>query len=142
VQALVTLPQVEPFEDYMADLETGVLAAAVGSSLLGRRETLPVRPGKLARTGFGARIGMAFESHVSFAVDYYGHLKRSTSLLKEIEWLKEQLSGRQIKTIECIVVHFAAVRIEYVAKFSPELVSGFPMFKKAVLEARGFKTKF
>jgi len=136
------MPQEMAFGDYMADFEANVLAAAVGSNLLGRRETLPVRPGKLARTGFGMKMGMSFESHVSFAVDYYGHLKRSAALLKEIEWLRDQLVGRQIKTIECMVVHFAAVRIEHVAKFAPELVSGFPSFKRDLLAARGFKTKF
>lgn len=141
-ESSMTMPQEESFHDYMAELEVRVLATAVGSNLLGRRETLPVRPGRLARTGFGMKMGMVFESHVSFAVDYYGHLKRSSALLKEIEWLREQLAGRQVKTLECLVVHFAAVRIEHVAKLSPELVSGYPMFKKEVLEARGFKTKF
>lgn len=142
MQDVMTLVQTETFVEYMALLEYSVLSAAVGSNLIGSRETLPIRPGRLARAAFGAKVGLVFDSHVSFAIDYYGHLKRSTSLLKEIEWLRTQLVGRQIKTMECLVVHFAAVRIEHVAKFSQELVSGFPAFKKELLEARGFKTRF
>jgi len=127
--------------DYMKDFEATVLAPAIVAGVIGRRETLPVRPGKLSRTGFGKLVGPSFDSEVSFAVDYYGLLKRSSALYQEIEWLRQQLSGRQVKTVDCIVVHFASVRIEYVARFNPIMVAEFPMFKATLLEARGFKTK-
>lgn len=129
-------------QDYMQDFEATVLAQAILSGAVGRRETLPVRAGKLSKTGYGKVIGPKFDSDVSFAVDYYGLLKRSTALLKEIEWLRDQLSGRQVKTVECLVVHFASVRIEHVARYNQNLVAEFPMFKSELLAVRGFRTKF
>jgi len=132
----------EQFEVFMKEFETTVLAAAVSAGVMGRREQLPVRPGKLFRTAFGVKLGSSFESSVSFAVDYYGHLKKSTALLQEVAWLREQLRGQQVKSVEGVVVHFASVRMEDVAKYNATLVGGFPTFKKAVLDARGFKNNF
>jgi len=128
--------------EYMQEFEATVLASAIVIGTAGRRETLPVRPGKLSRTQFGNVVGDRFYSDVSFAVDYYGLLKRSTALLREIDWLREQLSGKQIKTVECMVVHFASVRIEHVARYNLKLTAEFPLFKSALLLLRGFRTKF
>ncbi len=136
------MPEEDQFGEYMAAFELTVLASAVNQGLLGRREVLPVRPGKLTRSQFGTKIGAVFSSKVSFAVDYYGLLKRSSGLLDEIKWIQDELRGRQVKAVESIVVHFASVRIEDVARMNPALVGGFPVFKKAVLDSRGFKNNF
>jgi hypothetical protein len=130
------------FTQYMAEFEATVLATAVARGQLGKRENLPVRPGKLAKTGFGALMGQSFGSPVPFAVDYYGHLKRSHALLQEIDCVREQLCGKQVKTITCLVVHFASIRIEHIARLNPKLVGEFPQFKHEVLKSRGFKNNF
>ena len=134
--------EADDFKKYMEELETFVLAAIVSNGTIGKRDTIPVRVGRLSRTVFGQKIGLTFESDVSFAVDYYGMLKKSTSLCKEIEWVQEQFTGTQVKTVESLIIHFASVRIEHVARFCPNLIAGFPNFKRTVLEARGFKPKF
>jgi hypothetical protein len=140
--ALNLLLEEGSFQEYMTALESTVLEAVVSSGTAGKRDTLPVRPGKLSRTSFGKRVGTTFESSVSFAIDYYGMLKRSTALLQEIQWVRDQLSGRQVKTVESLVIHFASIRIEHVARFNPHLIAGFPIFKKSILESRGFKPQF
>ena len=132
----------ELFELYMVEFELCFLSAAVTQGKLGRREVLPVRPGKLTRSHFGAKMGTSFQSPVSFAIDYYGLLKRSTMLFAEIQWMQDELRGRQVKAMESVVIHFASVRIEDIARLTPELVGGFPTFKKTVLDARGFKNNF
>jgi hypothetical protein len=130
------------FQSYMSELETTVLAVAVDGGLIGKRETLPLRPGKLSRSQFGRKVGLTFESAVSFAVDYYGMLKKSSALISEVEWVRKQLDGKQVKTIEGIIIHFASLRIEHIARLNPSLTSMFPVFKKNLLESRGFKIKF
>ena len=132
----------DEFNEYMDRLETLVLSTIVASGLVGKRDTIPVRLGRLSKTAFGRKICLTLQSDVSFAVDYYGMLKKSSSLLQEIDWVREQLPGSQIKTIESLVIHFASVRIEHVARYCPDLIAGFPKFKKTVLVARGFKPKF
>jgi len=126
------------FREYMRDFEILVVEQAVGHEVLGRVDMIPVRPGRLTHTRFGATMGRIIDSGVQFAVDYYGLLKRSSALQEEIELVTKQLTGRQLKLIECTVVHFASIRIEHVARFQLGLVSEFPLFKRAILKARGF----
>lgn len=129
------------FQEYMRRLEAEVMVTGASACRFGRVDPLPVRPGKLTKTRFGMVIGATFTSEVPLAVDYYGLLKRSTALLDQIEIVRQEVHGHQLKVLSSTVVHFASIRIEYIAELAPDLVAQFPVFKRYVLDLRGFKQR-
>lgn len=124
-----------PFDEYLQKLEDMIVAGILNGKL-GKREMLSVRPGKLAVTDFGKKIGKVHpHAKISFAIDYYGHYKRSAGFLKD-----RAVSSYQVGSMQTTVVHFASLRIEDIAKLgTPELITGFPAFKAALLELRGLR---
>lgn len=126
-----------PFEEYLQKLESMIVAGII-TGKLGKVEMLSMRPGKLAVTAFGKRIGKVHPHETSFAIDYYGHYKRSAGF-------RRHRKGKfavpyQIRSAQTTVVHFASLRIEDIAAMgTPALITGFPTFKAALLELRGLK---
>jgi len=96
---------------------------------------------RLTKSQFAHLIGSWFPSDFPCAIDYYGLLKRSEAFWAVVRELREQLPGKQIKSIETKVVHFASIRVEQVAQLAPDLVADFPWYKKVVLDARGFQCR-
>jgi hypothetical protein len=129
------------FNRYMQDLEVSILEVGARKQLIGHIEYRSVHPGRLHKTKFGDKMGIYIDSPFSFSVDYYGHLKKSRGLLKEINKIRRQCYGKQVKAMTFWVIHFASLRIETVALLNHQLVSGFPLFKRELLDLRGFKLK-
>lgn len=126
------------FEKYRDDFEQRIIVCGVKSQYFGRREQVPINSGRLSRQLFGSLMGKTISSSEVLAVDYYGFLKKSDGFFTYLTELRSSLVGKQIKLIKVPVVHFAAIRLEKVAKLAPDLVSSFSQFKKTILDARGF----
>ena len=129
----------DDFVPYQKNFEEDVLCMLQALAIM---KMIPVRPGKLAKTKFGALVGSVFDYAPPLVIDYYGFLKRSTGLIEKVDEMRAKLVGRQLRMVKAPVVHFASVRMEDVAIRAPELVAGFPDFKKTILDARGFADKF
>jgi hypothetical protein len=129
------------FADYLEKFERDVVIRGISRGDLGKTELVPVRIGKLAKTRFGKLVGAKSDSWQAFAIDYYGLLKPSLGFEKSVAEKAEQLGNRQLKKMEVVVVHFAAIRIEDVAKIGEDeaITAGFPRFKERILKERGFK---
>jgi len=126
------------FLEYRQLFENKVVAGGVQLGCLGMMGKVSTRIGRLSAQSFGKLMGLVFESQVSCAVDYYGHIKKSTALLDQISRVGRVLPNVQIKMIPTVLVHFSSIRIEKIARLAPDLVAGFPLFKKTILDARGF----
>ena len=122
------------FVEYLGEFEIAVICKGVMDGVFGKKEMVPSRNGKLSRTPFGRLIGSKLEYSSPLAIDYYGHMKKSTGFY---EMLAE--ADIQVRMIECDVVHFASLKIEDIVEISPELIAKFPVFKKQMLKRRGFK---
>lgn len=126
------------FSEYQKWFEASV-SKAVGDGLVGKLEAVPVLAGKLSRTKFGRSIGSRFITQQVMAIDYYGLLKKSDGFFLFVEDLRSKLKGRQLKIVTVMVVHFASLKLEVMAKIEPQLLSGFSDYKNAILVSRGFK---
>jgi len=129
------------FSEYLAKFEKQVVEKGVAEGLFSKIEYAPVRPGRLHKTQFGNKIGSSFVAAVPVVIDYYGLWKKSTGFLKLASEMSAENKG-QIKSLPVVVVHFASIRIETVAKLSPDLIAEFPKFKNDILTARGFHHGF
>lgn len=120
-------------EDYLLEFEKCVILKGVKQGIIGAPTMVPTRPGKLAKTKFGRKLGEVILSSDVLSVDYYGHIRKSIGFIKTVSEAKEQL-----RMMEAIMVHFAALKVEDIDKIAPEMCAGFASFKKKLLVARGF----
>jgi len=127
------------FKTYMHSFESVFIVRAMPD--IGRESLIPIHQGRLSRTKFAKVIGGLFDCERPVVIDYYGYLKRSTGFAEYVRRLIGEYKGGQIRAVTATLVFFAAVKMEDVAKSSPELVAHFPLFKGMVLDARGFKNK-
>ena len=130
--------ELRKFRAYQKKFEGAVMGELHALAVM---KMIPVRPGRLVKTRFGALIGRIFSHDKLLVIDYYGFLKKSSALVERIESERAELAGRQVRMLKALVVHFASVRMEDVARLAPQLVSDFPDFKKTILRARGFGPK-
>lgn len=94
---------------FIHEFETKIVIPGIQHNLIGKRQIVSASPGKLANTEFGRVIGTNVQSMLSFAIDYYGYIKKSDGLLLEIESMRKR-GLKQIHIPAC-VVHFAALKI-------------------------------
>ena len=126
------------FRSYLRKFEHDVIAAGVEKGLLGKDKLVPLRNGKLARSKFGKLIGVRIDSEIVFAVDYYGHMKKSRGLVNTANDTSAEKEG-QVRLLEAPVVHFASIKIEDIASLDVNMIALFPTFKQKMLIERGFK---
>jgi hypothetical protein len=122
------------FKKYLKQFEIWIVVAGVRTGVFGQKEVIPARRGKLADTPFGRTIGLKFDSELPLAIDYYGHMKKSTGFFEMIAEV-----DTQVRMIECPVVHFASIKLDDIVELSSTLISDFPVFKREMLRLRGFK---
>jgi len=129
----------EIFTTYMNVFEREVIVKGVKDGVFGSSQIVSMRPGKLANSKFGEIVGSSFYcDELELAIDYYGHIKRSTGLLR----LRKKLSGKgQVRRVSCILVHFASLRIDRIANVcnDPQAIGLFPLFKETMIKMRGFR---
>lgn len=124
------------FKKYQSDFEAKLISKPLQA--LAKEELVAVRPGKMAKSKFAMMLGNTFNLGEPVAIDYYGHFKKSTGLLKWVVVFRKEHMGTQVRMVTAKVIHFASIKIEHVADFAPELVAGFPQFKDMILKMRGF----
>ena len=124
------------YKAYITSFENRVIIPGAVNSRFGKEGMVTLKNGKLYNTAFGKFIGNLLECEEILAIDYYGHIKKSSGMLKVIENYK----GIEVKSIMVPVVYFASVKNEDITALAPELMDGFPLFKKQLIELRGFKT--
>jgi hypothetical protein len=129
------------FHEYLTRFEEEVIARGIREGCLGKIELVPARLGRLSSTPFGDKVGLLIENSFPFAVDYYGHYKKTSGVVLLIQEIAQEL-GKQVGSVSAPVVHFASIRIEKVAKLAPELVVGFTKYKKELLDLRGFEHSY
>jgi hypothetical protein len=130
---------VKEFYAYMNLFEDLVVSRGVDLGILGALSKVSVRSGALSGQRFGRVMGKECNSDKLFAIDYYGLIKKSRGFFALASGVSP---GQQVKSIEVPLVYFAAIRIEQIAQIWPDLVSGFPRFKKLVLDSRGFNHSY
>lgn len=129
------------FDKYLKSFEKRVVARGIAEGSLGKTEQVSVRPDKLSALPFGEKMGEVIDHHASFAIDYYGYIKKSKGFFNQAGELAKS-TEKQPKDMRVVIVHFASVRVEKVAKLAPSLVADFPGFKKEILDTRGFNHKY
>lgn len=121
-------------QNFMKTFEQKVVIPGLLNCKLGKLEEVSTQDGKLAKTNFGKTIGilLPYEGKDFIAINYYGHIKKSSTFY---------YTSRKAKIGTVRVVHFASLRIEYIAKATKELelIAGFAKFKEEILKIRGFK---
>lgn len=127
----------DEFQKTLDLFEREVIIRGVGGGHLGREEMVPVRNGKLSKQPFGKLVGLEVESETSLAVDYYGHLKKSSGFFRDVK--DATPTDTQARMMRSTVVHFASIKVEDVVLLAPELVPVFPILKHELLRRRGFK---
>ena len=125
------------WKHYIKMFERDVIEKGVVSGVLGRPHLVPVRMGKLAGTRFGSFVGLRVESNAVFAVDYYGHIKKTDGFYKAVERMARE-KGVSVKLYQAPIVHFASIKIDKMMEItsSPEIIIGFVEFKKMLLKMR------
>ena len=126
------------FKKYMEEFEKEVVISGVKQGRLSKVESVPVRNGRLEKEKFGRAIGTFIDSEICMVLDYYGLRKKTQGFINLLVEVREELSGGQVKSLNVPVVHFASIRVDTVETIAPDLVSGFPKFKKMILDMRGF----
>jgi hypothetical protein len=128
----------QEFSKIQNAFELQVIAEGIRRGVLGKKAYVPVRGGKLFQK-MSKVLGAVIPDGQSFAVDYYGYLKKSQGLKEdEQEWMKEH-PAVCISATEALVVHFASIKLETVATIDPESVASFHSLKQETLVRRGFK---
>lgn len=128
------------FVSYLQNFEDQVIRVGAEKEMLGKEELVPIRNGKLLRRPFGKALGREINCDAVVAVDYYGHIKKSTGFFRYAEQCSADVEG-QLKMISSVLVHFARIRIEDVYRISKssKLIGRFPEFKEEMLRLKGFK---
>jgi len=126
--------------DYLKRFEQ-LVAQGILLKKFGKCELASTRGSKLGKTKFGIWLGFTIDSDIDFIIDYYGYFKKSRGFNQKVMEYHAESSGKQIKAIETIIVHFPSIRIEQIADINDELIGGFPTFKACILKKRGFKKK-
>lgn len=121
-------------QNFMKVFEKKVIIPGLLKGELGRLEKVSTQSGKLAKTPFGKKMGylLPYTGKELIAISYYGHIKKSPTFY---------YTPKNVKIVTVRVVHFASLRIEYIAKVIEdfELIAGFVKFKESILKIRGFK---
>jgi len=119
------------FYEYLKEFEVKVIIQGILLGHFGKIEKISTKQTRLAL--FEKYLGSEIYTEVVMAVDYYGYYKKSSSLID----ISRDL-GSQHKMLDAIIIHFASVRMDQIAKLAAHLIEGFPHFKNELLYLRGF----
>jgi len=130
----------ELFFKYLHIFETKFIPEGLRKGTLGKSWLISIRDGKLSGTAFGQLLGSTVDSVSLFALDYYGHIKKSKGLILYINSKLIALKGRQLKKVEAPIVHFASITIEDISEITedPLIITKFSEFKQILLKNRGY----
>jgi len=121
---------------YLNFFEEKVIIPGVEKNILGKKGMITLKNCKLSNSPFGKFVGNVLECEQVLAIDYYGHIKKSKGLLDVVD----KYHGIEVKSILVTVVYFASVKNDHILDLAQDLMDDFPLFKKHLIELRGFKT--
>ena len=124
------------WKTYLNKFEEKVIIPLVLNGSTAKEGMITLKNGKLANTNFGKFLGGMLVCDKPLAIDYYGHIKKSTGIIDVVK----KYNGIEIKSIKVPVVYWASIKNEDILNLAPELMDGFPLFKKHLIDLRGFKT--
>lgn len=130
------------FAEYLRRFELSVCESGATKGLIGRDESVSVSACRLEKHKFGHLMGRRIESDVPFAVNYYGYIKKSEGFFVYLKAVRNSAPRIQIKSLTVPVINFASIKLEKMAKLAPKLLVDFAVFKKAILDARGFNHSY
>ena len=141
METLLIMPKIH-FTRYLARFES-MVGKGVEQGLLGRVMPVNVHEGKLHYTRYARFMGNCVEHEIPFAIDYYGYYKKSYGFIRYLQEVQEELVGKQIKTLDAILVIFNSIRVEDIQALSEDeyLLWGFTEFKNIILDRRGLGNK-
>jgi hypothetical protein len=121
--------------DYMKQFEIDVLVKGYNEKLITNRdpEPVPMRPGKYRNTHFGKFLGKTFNYDGVIAINYYGHFKVSTGILRRVE---DARSIFRVKSVMSPIIYFAAIHAADVKKIDPGFIKDFEKYKRYVSKLR------
>jgi len=76
-------------------------------------------------------MGWTFDSDTITAIDYYGYIKKSSSLID----LGYKINS---KSLIARVINFQSIKIEEIISINHKLITFFPEYKNVILDLRGF----
>lgn len=120
------------FHVYLARFENEVLIQGYQKGYWGSVVNVSTRRGVLAGEPIGRLVGDRFVCEYPLAIEYGGHIKKSTGFMA----LAVQLEDLAMRTIRAPLVNVSSCRVEDVYTLSPELVEGFVPFKRELIIAR------
>lgn len=116
-----------------------LIATGVSTGLIGKEELVSVYGTRLGKTKFGTLLGFIIDSDINFAIDYYGCIKKSNGLIRQILQDKKDFKPGQLYKVFSTVVHFPSIKIEQIAELNSDFLSSFMQLKKTILQKRGFR---
>jgi len=127
----------QKLKKFLNKFENEIVVEGIKSKELGKRIVISSKDGKLASTPFGKFIGLEIPQDSVCAIEYWGHIKKSTGLLKEIQYMKQK-THKNIH-IPTIVVIFASIKTNNLLKIgclSEQDIGEFFMFKEQLVKMR------
>ena len=123
------------YKKYLDSFEKQIVIVGVERKLFGKEGMAPLKECKLSSTQFGRFVGSRINCPIPMAIDYYGMIKKSSGLIDVVN----NYHGLEIKSILVKVAYFASIKNEHINELAPELLENYPLFKKFMIELRGFK---
>lgn len=126
-------------KEMLIRIENKIILAGFERSLIPCQEdkVIPLRAGRLSSTPFGLFLGKEFEYDSLLAINFYGHFKLSSKIIKAVESVKHIFHG--IRSIKAQIIHFNSIRTEAakeIAGNDKQLFIDYVEFKRGLLDLR------
>lgn len=126
------------FKEYRDKFELEIIEKGIDLGIFTKEKQVSIVKPRLACTAFAKKMGLVSNSYKLFAIDYYGYLKKSKGFIESFHKNRSLMKKKQLKSAGAVVIHFAAIKMEDVAKINSDMLKDFPRFKQIILQHRGF----
>lgn len=125
--------------ELLARIEQGIIIKGLEQGIIPvqRDKIVPLREGKLDSTPFGDYVGKTFDCDRLLAINFYGHFKLSSEIMKAVDSVKEIFFG--VRSIKANIVHFNSIKTEDVRDIAGDdkaLFLDYVELKKNLLDLR------
>lgn len=127
------------FKKFLSQFEKSVIDG-INKGYFDGVKLISVKNSPINSSNFARGMGRVIMHDAVMALDYYGYYKKSRGFFDRVKEERRTLGGRQLKMINCVVVHFNSIKLEDLASITDNVyvISNFAEFKKRVLFKRGF----
>lgn len=129
------------FVKYLRKFENEIILEGVKQGTIGANRLITCRPVPFDSSRFAREMGRYLPFEEPIVLDYYGYYKKSKGFIEALKLVSNGSAERQVKSITCMTVHFASLKIEEISQITTNshLLSRYVDFKKMVLSKRGFR---